>query len=91
MAQGGEERKRFIQPVGESVISYIVNRLKSANNGKGQVMNGVRITDENSLKQAMNYNEGSSVPTASNSEWISAGWTQSQINEAVKSGKIKVQ
>jgi hypothetical protein len=91
MAQGGEERKRFIQPVGESVVSYIINRLKSANNGKGQVMNGVRITDENSLKQAMNYNEGSSVPTASNSEWISAGWTQSQINEAVKSGKIKVQ
>ena len=55
MAQGAEERKRFIQPVGESVISYIVNRLKSANNGKGQVINGVRITDENSLKQAMNY------------------------------------
>jgi hypothetical protein len=87
MAQGAEERKRFIQPVGESVVTYIINRLKKDK----AVINGVRITNQNTLKQAMNYNEGSSVPTASNSEWISAGWTQPQINEAVKSGKIKVQ
>lgn len=87
MAQGGEERKRFVQNVGESVVSYIVSKLKKDN----ATINNVKITNENSLRKAMNYNEGSSVPTASNSEWISAGWTQSQINEAVKSGKIKVQ
>jgi len=33
----------------------------------------------------------SNIPTASNSQWLQNGWNQSQINEAVKLGKIKVQ
>jgi hypothetical protein len=33
---------------------------------------------------------GDNIPSASNSEWINAGWTQQQINQAVKEGKIKV-
>jgi hypothetical protein len=33
----------------------------------------------------------SNIPSASNSEWLQSGWKQSQINEAVKLGKIKVQ
>jgi hypothetical protein len=31
------------------------------------------------------------IPSASNSQWLQSGWSQSQINEAVKLGKIKVQ
>lgn len=33
----------------------------------------------------------SNIPSASNSQWLQNGWNQSQINEAVKLGKIKVQ
>jgi hypothetical protein len=35
--------------------------------------------------------ESSNIPSASNSQWLQNGWNQSQINEAVKLGKIKVQ
>jgi hypothetical protein len=32
----------------------------------------------------------SKTPTATKAEWKKAGWTDAQINEAVKAGKIKV-
>jgi hypothetical protein len=32
----------------------------------------------------------SAVDSATNADWIKAGWTQDEINEAVKLGKIKV-
>jgi len=86
-SQEGEEREIVVEPVGNAVESQILAKLT------GKQINGVTITNIATLKQAMGYNKnaGSSIPTASNSEWIKAGWTQSQINEAVKSGKIKVQ
>ncbi len=34
--------------------------------------------------------KNSAVQSATNAEWLKAGWTQAQINQAVKSGQIKV-
>jgi hypothetical protein len=61
MAQGAEDRKRFVQPVGESVVSYIVSKLKKDK----AIINGVRITNENTLRQAMNYSENNNNNTLS--------------------------
>jgi hypothetical protein len=37
-----------------------------------------------------NYDPSSYIPEASKEDWISAGWSDDQIQKAVKSGKIKV-
>lgn len=90
-----EERKTFTQPLGKSQVSAVLAKLK------GKVITApdgedITIRNENDLKRAMGYKKpvartGANIPSASNSKWIEAGWTQAQINQAVKSGKIKVQ
>jgi hypothetical protein len=51
-SQEGEEREMVVQPVGNAVESQILNKLIS----EKAVINGVRITDLQTLKQAMGYN-----------------------------------
>jgi len=40
--------------------------------------------------RAITNQKNPTVKTATNAEWLKAGWTQDQINKAVQSGQIKV-
>ena len=49
-----------------------------------------RATTTTQPKQTQPKASASNIPSATRKEWIAAGWNNSQIDEAVKLGKIKV-
>jgi len=49
-----------------------------------------RATTTTQPKQTQPKVSDSNIPSATRKEWIAAGWSNSQIDEAVKLGKIKV-
>lgn len=51
---------------------------------------GSKANEFRTKMRAITNEKYPTVKSATNAEWIKAGWTQNEIDEAVKSGKIKV-
>lgn len=56
----------------------------------GQFGYGSKANEFRTNMRAITNQKNPTVQTATNAEWLKAGWTQDQINKAVKSGQIKV-
>ena len=65
-SQEGEEREIVVEPVGNAVESQILNKLVS----EKAIINGVKITNLQTLRQAMGYNAGTNFKFDANGRLI---------------------
>jgi hypothetical protein len=92
MQEGGKKlsQKDFIQSASPKLagINDIITGLE-----QGSYVNGKPLSeyDEPIIHRDVSAEENmAKIPKATKANWKKAGWTDAQINEAVKAGKIKV-
>jgi hypothetical protein len=83
-------QERFIQGASPKLTGYtdILTGLEAGSYDKGRSISNA--SGKEGIGYSVRSSEDKPAPSATKSEWKKAGWTDAQINQAVKAGKIKV-
>jgi len=96
VTQNVTKQKKFVQNDlnNSGLLSIVVTQIPNPEDPNGGTFRNVAQAKDYYKRQydaeRGKPDSSSNIPSASNNEWLKAGWNQSQINEAVKLGKIKV-